>query len=140
MTCTRKRLRIKTVRKLYDSLPCRKGGDGAHATFSRQRRDESTDNLLILGPICRFNTIPPNSYHGQLGLSGGQARVDSAALDVPPVSGIRWGDRCPQGRKAEDGPINPQNPLKETKSEEYPVRTEANVMEADGTLILRLVP
>ena len=69
-------------------------------------------------------------------ISGGQTGVDRAALDVALEFGIPCGGWCPKGRRAEDGPIDPKYPLKETKSEEYPVRTEANVIEADGTLIL----
>ena len=73
-------------------------------------------------------------------ISGGQTGVDRAALDVALELGIPCGGWCPKGRKAEDGPIDPKYPLKETKSEEYPIRTEANVMEADGTLILTVGP
>ena len=69
-------------------------------------------------------------------ISGGQTGVDRAALDVALELDIPCGGWCPKGRRAEDGPIDPKYPLKETKSEEYPVRTEANVIEADGTLIL----
>jgi|MudIll2142460700_1097286.scaffolds.fasta_scaffold155278_2 predicted Rossmann-fold nucleotide-binding protein len=69
-------------------------------------------------------------------ISGGQTGVDRAALDVAFEAGIPCGGWCPKGRKAEDGPIDPKYPLKETKSEEYPVRTEANVIEADGTFVL----
>lgn len=69
-------------------------------------------------------------------ISGGQTGVDRAALDVALELGIPCGGWCPQGRKAEDGPIDPKYPLKETKSAKYQFRIEANVMEADGTLIL----
>ena len=71
-------------------------------------------------------------------ISGGQTGVDRAALDVALELGIPCGGWCPKGRRAEDGPIDLKYPLKETKSEEYPVRTEANVIEADGTLILTI--
>ena len=69
-------------------------------------------------------------------ISGGQTGVDRAALDVALKLGIPCGGWCPKGRKAEDGPIDPKYPLKETKSAQYQFRTLANVMEADGTLIL----
>ncbi len=69
-------------------------------------------------------------------ISGGQTGVDRAALDVALELGIPCGGWCPKGRKAEDGPIDPKYPLKETKSVKYQFRIEANVMEADGTLIL----
>ncbi len=69
-------------------------------------------------------------------VSGGQTGVDRAALDAALVVGLPCGGWCPLGRRAEDGRIPDKYPLKETKSEEYPVRTEANVRDSDGTLIL----
>jgi hypothetical protein len=69
-------------------------------------------------------------------ISGGQTGVDRAALDVALELGIPCGGWCPKGRKAEDGPIDPRYPLKETNSPNYPLRTEKNIRESDGTLIL----
>jgi hypothetical protein len=73
-------------------------------------------------------------------ISGGQTGVDRAALDVALELGIPCGGWCPKGRKAEDGPISLKYPLKETNSPNYPLRTEKNVREADGTLILTRGP
>jgi len=73
-------------------------------------------------------------------ISGGQTEVDRAALDVALELGIPCGGWCPNGRKAEDGPIDPKYPLKETSSPNYPHRTEKNLREADGTLILTKGP
>lgn len=69
-------------------------------------------------------------------VSGGQTGVDRAALDVAIQCGIDHGGWCPQGRLAEDGPIPPRYELQETESTEYPVRTQRNVLDSDGTLIL----
>ena len=69
-------------------------------------------------------------------ISGGQTGVDRAALDVALELGIPCGGYCPKGRKAEDGPIDQKYPLQETGSGDYRVRTEMNVKEADGTLVL----
>jgi hypothetical protein len=69
-------------------------------------------------------------------ISGGQTGVDRAALDVARELGLPSGGWCPKGRRAEDGPIDPSYPLKETGSSSYPVRTNRNVLDADGTLIL----
>ncbi len=69
-------------------------------------------------------------------ISGGQTGVDRAALDVALELGISCGGWCPRGRKAEDGPINTHYPLRETASANYSVRTEKNIRESDGTLIL----
>lgn len=69
-------------------------------------------------------------------ISGGQTGVDRAALDVALELGIPCGGWCPQGRRAEDGPIADRYPLQETPWWGYPQRTEWNVRDADGTLIL----
>lgn len=69
-------------------------------------------------------------------ISGGQTGVDRAALDSALDLHIPCGGWCPKGRWAEDGPIPGKYPLQETPSEEVEQRTEWNVRESDGTLIL----
>ncbi len=69
-------------------------------------------------------------------ISGGQTGVDRAALDVALELGIPCGGWCPQGRRAEDGIIPLRYPLEEASSSAYPLRTELNVQDADGTLII----
>lgn len=69
-------------------------------------------------------------------VSGGQTGVDRAALDVAIFLEIHHGGWCPRGRKAEDGPISDVYQLTETGSSSYVVRTEKNVTDSDGTLIL----
>ena len=69
-------------------------------------------------------------------ISGGQTGVDRAALDVALELGIPCGGWCPKGRKAEDGRIHSRYPLQEASSSSYSVRTEMNVKDSDGTLIL----
>ncbi len=69
-------------------------------------------------------------------ISGGQTGVDRAALDAALESGLSCGGWCPKGRKAEDGPIDARYPLRETSSTNYAVRTEKNVRDSDGTLVL----
>ena len=69
-------------------------------------------------------------------ISGGQTGVDRAALDAALEQNCPCGGWCPKGRKAEDGPLSAHYPLKETESSDYRVRTERNVKEADGTLVL----
>jgi len=69
-------------------------------------------------------------------VSGGQTGVDRAALDVAIYLEIPHGGWCPRGRKAEDGSISNVYQLTETGSSSYVVRTEKNVIESDGTLIL----
>ncbi len=69
-------------------------------------------------------------------ISGGQTGVDRAALDVALEFGLSCGGWCPKGRRAEDGPIDARYPLRETSSTNYAVRTEKNVRDSDGTLVL----
>ena len=69
-------------------------------------------------------------------ISGGQTGVDRAALDTAILLGVRHGGWCPRGRLAEDGTISRTYELRETESAEYPFRTEQNVIDSDGTLIL----
>jgi hypothetical protein len=69
-------------------------------------------------------------------VSGGQTGVDRAALDAAVALGLPCGGWCPRGRKAEDGVIDPRYPLRETPSDDYAQRTEWNVRDADGTLVL----
>ena len=69
-------------------------------------------------------------------VSGGQTGVDRAALDVALRLGIPCGGWCPRGRRAEDGRIPARYPLQETPEARYPQRTEWNVRDSDGTLIL----
>lgn len=69
-------------------------------------------------------------------VSGGQTGVDRAALDVALELSIPCGGWCPQGRRAEDGEIPDRYPMQQTASPEYRVRTEKNVLDSDGTLIL----
>ena len=61
---------------------------------------------------------------------------DRAALDTALELGIPCGGWCPRGRRAEDGRIPAHYPLRELDSERYEDRTERNVLDADGTLIL----
>ena len=69
-------------------------------------------------------------------VSGGQTGVDRAALDAAMQLGIPCGGWCPRGRRAEDGTIPPTYPLIETPDTRYPQRTEWNVRDSDGTLVL----
>ena len=73
-------------------------------------------------------------------VSGGQTGVDRAALDAAlaaaDATGVAVGGWCPRGRKAEDGAIPETYPLQETPSADYRERTEWNVRDSDGTLVL----
>ena len=76
--------------------------------------------------------------------SGGQTGVDRVALERALEAGLEIGGWCPPGRVAEDGVVPHDLPLRETpreRSEKAPhiarsLRTEWNVRDADGTLLL----
>ena len=69
-------------------------------------------------------------------VSGGQTGVDRAGLDFAIENQIPHGRYCPKGRKAEDGKISGNYNLIETATSNYKERTEKNLIESDGTLII----
>lgn len=69
-------------------------------------------------------------------VSGGQTGVDRAALDVAIEWDIPHGGWVPKGRKAEDGVIPMHYQVREMPTDCYADRTEQNVRDSDGTLIL----
>jgi hypothetical protein len=81
-------------------------------------------------------------------ITGGQTGVDQAALRVAASLGIAIGGWCPPGRLSEEGIIPSRFPLTETpddRSADAPnvprsQRTEWNVRDSDGTLLLCLGP
>lgn len=62
--------------------------------------------------------------------------MDRAALDVAMRLGIAHGGWVPKGRLAEDGTVPVHYQLRETTSGDYETRTEKNVLDSDGTLII----
>ena len=69
-------------------------------------------------------------------ISGGQTGADRAALDVAIELDIPHGGWIPKGKKTEAGVIPDKYQLKEMPTASYPKRTEQNVIDSDGTLIL----
>ncbi len=69
-------------------------------------------------------------------ISGGQTGADRAALDVAIKLDIPHGGWIPKGRKTEDGILPEKYHLKEMQTSSYPKRTEQNVLDSDGTLII----
>lgn len=69
-------------------------------------------------------------------ISGGQTGADRAALDFAIKRGIPHGGLIPKGRKAEDGTLPEKYDLQEMPTGSYPRRTEKNVLDSDGTLIV----
>jgi hypothetical protein len=69
-------------------------------------------------------------------ISGGQTGADRAALDAAIKLGIPHGGWIPKGRKTENGILPDKYQLKEMPTASYPARTEQNVIDSDGTLII----
>ena len=69
-------------------------------------------------------------------ISGGQTGADRAALDVAIELDIPHGGWIPKGRKTEDGVLQDKYQLEEMPTTSYPKRTEKNVLDSDGTLIV----
>jgi hypothetical protein len=69
-------------------------------------------------------------------ISGGQTGADQAALDVAIKLGIPYGGWIPKGRKTEEGILDSKYKLKEMETTNYNKRTEQNVIDSDGTLII----
>ena len=69
-------------------------------------------------------------------VSGGQTGADLAALDAAIKWDIPHGGWVPKERRTESGPLPDRYQLKEMPTGDYPARTEQNVIDSDGTLIM----
>jgi hypothetical protein len=69
-------------------------------------------------------------------ISGGQTCADRAALDFAICHNIPYGGWVPKGRKTDDGTLPEQYNLQEMPTGQYSKRTEKNVLDSDGTLIV----
>jgi hypothetical protein len=57
-------------------------------------------------------------------------------LDVAIKHGIPHGGAIPKGRLTENGVLSAKYNLQEMTTKSYPKRTEKNVLDSDGTVIL----
>jgi hypothetical protein len=69
-------------------------------------------------------------------ISGGQTGADRAALDAAIKLGIPHGGWIPKGRLTENGPLPETYQLTEMPGSAYVLRTEQNVIDSNGTLII----
>ena len=70
-------------------------------------------------------------------VSGGQTGVDRGALDAALEAEFPCGGWCPPGRHAEDGTIDARYPLRCLAQGGYRHRTRRNVIDSDGTFIIK---
>ena len=69
-------------------------------------------------------------------ISGGQTGADQAALDAAIKLDIPHGGWIPKGRMTEIGPLPEKYQLEKMPTSSYAERTEQNVIDSDGTLIV----
>ena len=69
-------------------------------------------------------------------ISGGQTGADQAALDAAIKLGIPHGGWIPEGRLTENGPLPDKYQMAEMPGPAYAQRTEQNVVDSNGTLII----
>ena len=69
-------------------------------------------------------------------ISGGQTGADRAALDAVIKLGIPHGGWIPKGRITEEGPLPEGYQMREMPTESYAARTEQNVIDSEGTLVI----
>ena len=69
-------------------------------------------------------------------ISGGQTGVDRAALDFAIDNNIPHGGWIPKGRITEAGQLPDKYHLHEMATASYDKRTEQNVIDSDGTVII----
>jgi hypothetical protein len=69
-------------------------------------------------------------------ISGGQTGADQGALDAAIKYSFPYGGWITKGRKTENGRLPDKYKLKEMPTPSYPKRTEQNVIDSDGTVII----
>jgi hypothetical protein len=69
-------------------------------------------------------------------ISGGQTGADRAALDFAIDNNISHGGWIPKGRKTETSQLPGKYHLQEMATASYSKRTEQNVIDSDGTIIV----
>lgn len=69
-------------------------------------------------------------------ISGGQTGADRAALDFAIKHNIPYSGWIPKGRKTEDGQLPHRYMLQEMPTDAYSQRTEKNILDSDGTVIV----
>ena len=68
-------------------------------------------------------------------ISGGQTGADQGALAACVQTGFPYGGWVPKGRRTEKGKVPERYRMRQHWSRHYPLRTEKNVKDSDGTVI-----
>jgi hypothetical protein len=91
-----------------------------------EKNSITSKNISISHCTCKITKI----------ISGGQTSADQAVLDVAIKKGIPHGGWIPKVRLTEAGILPEKYQFKEMETGSYPKRTEQNVIDSDGTLIV----
>lgn len=73
-------------------------------------------------------------------VSGGQTGADRAALNTAIKFNVPHGGWITKGRRTESGPLPDLYNLKEMDTRDYPARTQQNILDSDGTVIIARGP
>ena len=73
-------------------------------------------------------------------VSGGQTGADQGALAACVQTGFPYGGWVPKGRRTEKGKVPERYRMRQHWSRHYPLRTEKNVVDSDGTVIFAFGP
>ena len=68
-------------------------------------------------------------------ISGGQTGADQGTLAACVQTGFPYGGWVPKGRRTEKGKVPERYRMRQHWSRHYPLRTEKNVQDSDGTVI-----
>jgi hypothetical protein len=68
-------------------------------------------------------------------VSGFQTGADIGGIDAAILCGFPYDGCVPKGRRTETGPLDEKYHVQEMPTNSYPMRTEQNIIDSDGTVI-----
>ena len=127
---------LEAAHSLYRSVGFREIDPYADNSMKSYQDAENLHTYYAITVFMELDLEKPESGRLIRIISGGQTGADRAALDIALKLNIAHGGWIPRGRLAEDGPLDAKYKLKEMPTDSYSARTEKNVLDSDGTVIL----